>query len=753
MVSIIKKNKELIILIGILLALGICIELPSWLQGGYFVGGGDIKTQWYPFYVLNRRETVNALKNGSFPFYSWIVFLGNNIWASKTSYGLLDIFNLIFYFCKNNYFWIYDVQIILKLLVAGICFYFYINYVFNNKKAGLLGGVLYVSSSYLLYFTSQSGFLSFVALVPLYLLGIEYHLKENKNILFIISTTILLLTNYYLFFALTIFSPIYFIYRYYNINKQIKDVFKETLIMIGYYLIGLLMSLIVILPTFLYVIQSERMGGTEESLVWYKDIRMYLHIFCASFVPNDLYIYGNNVFDYNEHTLKELCLFSSYLIPVVIPQLFVCKNKELKKSSFIVYFIFILFLLIPALNGILNAFIGSCFRWTYIILIFNIYLVCYILFVDKDISKKVLLNSFIIEAIIMLASFFGAIFFVNASIKDYFYQLIIIVISIVCIGLYSLFISNKKKIIVLLVIELTLHSVLFGMKNINSSVKASDLEAVTTVLSDEYSPSIKDYLNSLDSINTNIFYRTYVSYGSLYWEFSRNMNLIYDFEGLMTYDSTISPSYSELKKINKKGVICDIDWELSIIDPDLLDFLSCKYALTVSEDEIPFKEYKVIDSEYRGGIIVSENTNYEPICVTYTKTENTIPNNYSTLKEEVITDNKDINKYFKSNISSRMENINYFGNHLDGTITSDDDSFAILKLSYDDGFRIRVNDKNVPIYKCNGGVIGFPIEKGTNNINVDFVPKGFKAGAILSACGFVLFACVIFLQIKRFNQE
>ena len=58
MVNIFKKNKELLILIGIVLALAICAELPSWVKGGYFVGGGDIKTQWYPFYVLNRRETA-----------------------------------------------------------------------------------------------------------------------------------------------------------------------------------------------------------------------------------------------------------------------------------------------------------------------------------------------------------------------------------------------------------------------------------------------------------------------------------------------------------------------------------------------------------------------------------------------------------------------------------------------------------------------------------------------------------------------
>lgn len=751
MVNIIKKNKELFILIGSILAIAICIEVPSWIKGGYYIGGGDIKTQSYPFFVLCRNETLNAIKNKTFPFYSWSLFLGNNIWASKSSYGMYDVFNIMFYFCDKNYFWIYNLQIIIKLLVAGITFYLYIVYIFKDKKIGLFGSLLYVSSSYLLYFTSQTEFLSYLAFVPLYFLGIEHHLKSNKNILFIISTTVLFLTNYYLFFTLTLFSPVYFIYRYYNINNSLKGIFRATLIMIFYYLIGMLISAIAIVPTLLYITQSERVGDLPKSLLFFEDAKMYFHALCALFVPSDLYIYGNNVFNYSEHTLKELCLFSSYLTPVVLPQLFINKNKKLKKSSIIVYIIILMVLLIPVLSGIVNDFSGPGYRWTYIAIIFNIFIVCQILFVDNYVSNKLLLLSFIFESIIIIFSFFGTIYFTGYDIKDYYPQLSIMCISILCIGLYTLFFSKKKIICILLVIEIVIHSLLLGYKNIDSMVPKQDSISIETVLSDEYSETIKDYLNSLDQNNIHSFYRTYVSYDSIYWQFSRNMNLIYNLEGLMVYDSSASPSYIDMSKITKKGFICDIDWEMSVTDPDLLDFLSCKYALTISEDEIPFKEYRIIENSYRGGIIVSENLNYEPICVSYTKFSNDIPNSFSVLKENVISNDASIKEYIHSKNSSNIENVNYFGNHLDGTMTSDDKGFAILKLSYDEGFRIKVNDNNVPIYKCNGGVIGFPIEKGINNINVDFVPKGFKAGAILSMCGVILFGIVIFLQVKKTN--
>ena len=102
-----KKNKNLILLCVLLSVACAAMFLPSIIRGEYFVGGGDVKTQWYLFYVLNKRETINAIKDHTLPFYSFISFLGSNIWASKTSYGLFDIYNVLSYFVRDNYFFIY----------------------------------------------------------------------------------------------------------------------------------------------------------------------------------------------------------------------------------------------------------------------------------------------------------------------------------------------------------------------------------------------------------------------------------------------------------------------------------------------------------------------------------------------------------------------------------------------------------------------------------------------------------------------
>ena len=127
MKTFLKKHKYFLMLL-IVLGIGIlAMFLPSLISGKYFVGGGDVKTQWYPFYILNRRATITSLKDHTLPFYSFVLFLGNNIWASKSSYGLFDIYNILTYVLDKNYFFIYDwIIIFCGLFHIATCFFIFL---------------------------------------------------------------------------------------------------------------------------------------------------------------------------------------------------------------------------------------------------------------------------------------------------------------------------------------------------------------------------------------------------------------------------------------------------------------------------------------------------------------------------------------------------------------------------------------------------------------------------------------------------
>ena len=297
MINYIKRNKDYLILITLLLIGTLIMFFPFWIKGDYFIGGGDVKTQWYEFYTLIRREIIKGIKNKSFPFYSWSMFLGGDIWSSKASYGMFDIFNIIFYPININYFVIYEIQILLKIIVAGISCYILLNYIYGKSKGTLLCSLCYGLSSFAVYFVSQPGFLSFYALLPLYLYGIETYIKDNKKCYFIISVFLLLVTNYYLFFSISLFSPFYFAYRYINNKHSFKGFVLSAFKLVLLYLIGFLISGCVIIPTFLYIIQNERVGNFNGSLV-FKDIILYLHLIVNGLVPSQTYIYESNVFDF-----------------------------------------------------------------------------------------------------------------------------------------------------------------------------------------------------------------------------------------------------------------------------------------------------------------------------------------------------------------------------------------------------------------------------------------------------------------------
>lgn len=751
--NFIKKHKYFVSLLVLLSIATILIFLPSWTKGNYFVGGGDVKTQWYPFYTLNRRTTINALKDHTLPFYSFILFLGNNIWASKSSYGLFDIYNIFTYVIDNNYFFIYNLQCFIKILVSGIACYLLIHNIYKNKKTSLIAGLCYGLSSFAIYFTSQPGFLSFYSLVPFYFLGIELYLKNNKKILFILTVFTLLLTNYYLFVALSLFSPLYFLYRYYNLNKSFKKVLISTIKLIAYYFVGVLLSGIVIVPAFFYVIQNERVGGLNTSLS-YKEFSVYFHLFTSALVPNHTYIYGNNVYELGEHTLKEILLYSGTIVGLLVSQFITDTDDKFKKSTIIVYILLLVSTFTPMIGSIINGFSEPCFRWFFIFIIFNIIISSRYISNLEYLNIKNLKVSLFFEISIILISYFGCLLFRNFSFSNYSIQFKIFVLSIFFIfGNFITIIKYKKVLVTLCFIELALFSYLFGYKSLITSVSKDDINSVTSVLADNDNyHNLKDYLNSLDDDNVNQYYRTYISYDDLYWSFSHDLGIIYNINGLMTYDSTFAPSFAKMRRLNHDEIVDIIDWEFNIKDPYIMNFLSTKYSITVNEESIPFNNYEIVDNEYRGSLKVALNLDYRPIVSLYSKTinyeefENKYSNDTSLLNEYVITDSKINNLNYSE---STCTNVEYYNNYFGCNLYSLNNSFAVLGIPYDEGWKITINGNPIEYIECNGGMIGFNVNEGNNEIKMYFMPKGFKPGLLSTIIGTGLFIILIVIDIRK----
>ena len=751
-----KKIKTPLLLIVTVLIMLLVIYSPYIINNVPFEYGGDLKPQGFPFFI-EFKNLINFSKilQGILPFYSWNHFLGTNWWASKAFYLMGDIFSYISLMIPAHFYTVYAIITGLKVMVAAILFYAYMRVLKFKPKISIIGAISYAFSSWIIYFYGQTTFISYYALFPLLLLSIEIYLTKKKLSLFIISTSILLFTNFLFFYSSSLFLPIYFIYRYFQLNQNFKGFIKSTVSLILGYLIGVLITAVLILPTFSYILGNDRVGNANLNL-FFDDIRIYLHLLSASFVPSHVFIYNTNVFETNYHISREILIWSGSLTALLLPQLFAEKNRTKRISQLLFYITLIVLILMPIGNSAFNGFSEFSFRWTYIIIAMNI---VHALSYLENIDQKALKHSLMFILILLVGIVPITLLLLNqlSLFTQYLNQWILFIyVGIWIIVFYVILIKNYQHKWVWISLVVVIESLQFAYFNlsyfrIQPLFNWEQIESATHVLQDqEY--ELDYFLNNLEVENNQQYYRVYIPHDSIYWSYSHNMSSLYQMNGLMTYDSTYAPSINDLKRMVPEITEFGSDWIFNIKDGNLMNFLSVKYAITVKESEIPFTNYEILLTDYRGSLIVSKNLDYVPLGRTYTQK--------LLIGKDLLSDTNDLNKYLvlnedlfyqlalKNTEQNFLEDINYYDNTLTGSINSSDESVLLIALPYDKGWKVYVNDQEVDVFKANGGFISFKIPQGQSDIRMYFVPYGFKTGFMLSVLGTLLFMYILFIDLK-----
>lgn len=762
--KILNRNAILLILLLILIISGMIF--PYIFTNTPFEYGGDLKPSGFSFYQeLKDLFSIRKVLSGIFPFYSWNLFLGTNFWASKSFYVVGDIFNYLTMWIPTHFYNVVEFLTVVRLLISGILFYVLLNQFSSNKQANIIGAISYAFSAWVIFFLGQMSFVSFYALLPLYFIGIELYIRKRSYLLFIISVAVLLFTNYYFFFSLSMFSPLYFTYRYYNHHSGFEGFIKNTLVLIGYYLIGVLITGIITIPTIYYMLANDRVGQMSFSL-FYDYIKINMHLITGMFVPSQVYIYRNNVFETGGHTTREITLWAGTLTAFLLPQFLSDKDKRFKISTAIFYGIMLVILFTPIGGSIMHGFSESSFRWTLLFIIMNLIVSNRYLSNLDSINLQNLKTSLLVIIIIILTSIpftllgsegIGLIF------SDYLIQfLLFIAVAFVFCAFAVLIILNKKSRMLFLIGLTTLELFAYSSFIIGYSRRLplgswDFINAATSVLQDNPN-ELNQYLDDLYPDNKYMYYRTYVPHDSLYWDYSHNQNIHYQLKGLMTYDSTYAPSFNDLKRIAPQVKDYDSDWIFNIKDPDLVDFLNTKYAIVVNEEELPHKDFKLITDSYRGSLKIYENMNYRSLGTSYTaiksyeQVEQSSTIDLKILSTHVLAHQKDfeeIQAYLQSNEPSNLEHIEYFDNQLTGVIHTDDVSFMVVTLPYDKGWKVLINGKVVDVYQVNGGFMGIPLEAGENRLEMYFMPEGFKLGLMMTVAGCLIFVILVVKFLAR----
>lgn len=110
------------------------------------------------------------------------------------------------------------------------------------------------------------------------------------------------------------------------------------------------------------------------------------------------------------------------------------------------------------------------------------------------------------------------------------------------------------------------------------------------------------------------------------------------------------------------------------------------------------------------------------------------------LEKEKINDLKEVDKLNIEKINPEI---------IKGKINVTNDGYFILKMPYDKGFNIEVNNKKQEYELINNSFIGFKINKGNYDIKITYEPKLYKEGKTITVIGLIILIPIV---LKKENN-
>lgn len=640
-------------------------------------------------------ENIRQIKEKGFSTFQLNIGLGLDFIGQYTYYVLGDPFaliSLLFPMDKLNY--AYSLMILLRMFFVGISFIVFCRYEKKRDIPTLIGAISYVFCGFSIYAGIRHPFfLNAMILLPIILIGFEKLIKENKKMLFIISVFLSSVINYYFFYMLTIILVIYasVIYFWGYREKGIKYFFRTLLKVVGYYLIGILLSGIVLVPTIYAFLNSAR--SDTETVIRFSST------YYQNFLMNHLNING---------TSWMVVGLTSLFIPLLSLVFINIKNN---KKIITIFIIMVIMLLVPQIASIMNGFSYPTDRW-----IFGyIFIICYIMvcnYKEKfDYNKKEILAMILFSSVYINLSYI-LLKYNKSDYSNFKINIVFAGIFLLIILLSTIYKNKIKKQYVIKIINyITVILIIFNIY-INSSYlleeKGDNYSREFIKFSDNYSiyanennkiENLKEavqYLKSIDSSTYRI---------AKYPICIHNTSIVYNYSGISGYYSIGSNGVynwaDELELANycQTRPLTDLNNRTQ-----LLNLLNVKYYVCDEEYEkyVPYGYEKIKEI---GKTKIYLNKNYLSIGILY--------NNY--INDEEYNALKSIEKQNSMMNFAKIEDEEKIDEYGVGKGNLNDIKNIVNEINYS-----IVDEKN--ILEDNN----INIEKGKNTIELELenIPKG-----------------------------
>lgn len=297
----------------------------------------DFYHQYFPM----TSELINRILNSKTLLFS---FNGSLPFIRNLYNYLSSPFNILLLPFKDNLSTGFSLLIAIKAVVASTTICYYLTKNIKNSILSIPISISYGFSSYYIAYHWNIMWLDGMIFLPLIILGLEKIIKENKSLLYIITLSISIFSNYYIGYMICIFTFIYFQFYYLlNYKFNIKDFLIKFKNYILYSIISIGIISIVVIPIYFSLSSISATKDTFPSIfeTEFNIINFILNNFSLS-KPTALI--SENIPLPNTS--------SSLLIFILIPLFFI--NKNINKKEKILYALLLLTLFLCMHNTFIN---------------------------------------------------------------------------------------------------------------------------------------------------------------------------------------------------------------------------------------------------------------------------------------------------------------------------------------------------------------------------------------------------------------
>lgn len=775
------KGKEFYYLLGIVL-LSCYVVFSDFISLKKVYLFRDIGSDSLNIYFPWLAGTSDYLKTESSLGWSFSQGMGQNLFPL----WLGDIFsNLLTYFDKSKIPYGLVFMEIIKIFLSALVFYKFLKELKLSNYSSLLFSFLYAFSGFVIL----GGCWTIFSLEALYaaviLFGFERWLNHKKFLWLVIGITLMAFLQPFFLFMYTILLAAYAIVRYHDVyEKDNKQFFVFVAKTIGLATVAVFMSSYQLFADLLQYTESPRVGGEASLFARLQqhgmfdpadDVLRFTTVF-RSF-GSDMLGTGSNFKGWQNY-LEAPLFYCGIVCLVTFPQFFSTLNKRQKYFYGVLTFVFCLPIIFPYFRYAFWAFSGDYFRTFSLVVIF--FMVMFsaraISFIEQNGKlNKIVLGVTVLILLFLLytpaSQFKGAI---NNSLRS-FATFLIFAYAALLFGL-----SQKKSIKhvskILLLVLCVIEIMYFSGITVNKRDVVTQHVLNDKVGYNDYTVEAISYLKKTDSE----FYRVNKDYSSgLAIHSSINDAKVQGFYGTPSYFSFNQKNY--IKFLGDLNVIDVKDenstrWAKGLGDrPILFSLASGKYWLSKRPDNAvanmgfdsinKFGDVKVYKNKYalpfgftydkiigedefrkfsptqkdfcllRACVIGNEDkatfTSMKPFNVSDTIAPVSF-DNYLAYGNELKKDNFIISKFSENNII--------------GNVNTGNSKILFFSIPFDEGWKAILNGKEAKLYRLNCGLTGLMTEKGNNVVELKFIPRFKRIGALVS-----LISLLIFIGLLAFS--